>query len=74
MVKRAEQRQQKTRWNSNEKGCALQLIKLKLEDWTWCRHDTRVIDVALTRLITDAVRLKIHMLKLNLVDNDMSSL
>ena len=39
MIKRAEQRQWKIRWDLNKRDCALGLRKPNLEDWVWCRHD-----------------------------------
>ena len=71
MIKRAEQRQWKIRWELTRRDCALGLIKPDLEDWTWCRHEVRSIDVALTRLRNEAVRLQKHLFKLDLVDTDV---
>ena len=66
LIEKAAKRQWELRWQIKRRECELGNRKLKLEDWTWCRSKSRILDVAMTRLRVGVCRLRESMNNMNL--------
>ena len=71
LIKKASMRQWQIKWDLEKRNTPLGIMKPLLEDWIWCRHGSRDVDVSLTRLRTEAVRLQKYMHKIGLAEDSI---